>query len=61
MITDKQKKEFVEQMLHQFAIDLKFREALEWLISEMDKTYDALVQDKIDEAFDKYWENVGKC
>jgi len=56
MITDKQKEEFVEQMLNEFVINKKFRNALIWLINEMDKTYD-----KLKEQEDKdFWKNIDK-
>ena len=44
MVTNKEKQKFVEQMLKEFAINMKFRDALSWLIGEMDIVYSDLLE-----------------
>ena len=45
MISNKQKQEYVDKMLKEFCINVKFRDALEWLIEEMDIVYNDLLED----------------
>jgi len=44
MLTVEEKQKYVEKMLEEFVINEKFRDALSWLIGEMDIVYSDLLE-----------------
>ena len=60
MISTERKMELIEQGIQEFAINIKFRDLIEWLIDEFDKTYEKMIKQRIDDAFKEYWYNIDK-
>ena len=49
MISNEQKMEYVEQMIEGFCVSEEFREAVCWLVEEMDKVYDKCLKRALEE------------
>jgi len=54
MFTNKEKKQFVEEGIKEFAINPKFGDMLKWLIEELEKGY----EQKRKQEWKEFWHNM---